>query len=141
MDDALSSMPPQECGFLKGVQHMLKRIAVVICGVGVILMTSGLAAAQVVDKAENKTKAAAHKTGAVLSDAEITTAVKTKLAADKHVSASKIDVDTNDGAVTLNGTVKTAAERSAAARIAHQTKGVKSVTNKLTLEAAATTGT
>jgi len=120
---------------------MLKRIAVVICGVGVILMTSGLAAAQAVDTAQEKTKAAATKTGTVISDAEITTAVKTKLSADKTVGASNIDVDTNNGAVTLNGTVKTAAERSAAARIARQTKGVKSVTNRLTLEAAATTGT
>jgi hyperosmotically inducible protein len=119
---------------------MLKRIAVLICAFGVILMTSGSAAAQAVDTAKEKTKAAASKTGQVLSDAEITTAVKTKLLADKTVSGLKIDVDTNDGVVTLTGPVKTAAERSAAVRIARQTKGVKSVTNKLALETAATTG-
>jgi len=119
---------------------MLKRIAVLICGAGVILMTSGPAAAQAVDTAKEKTKATASKTGQVLSDAEITTAVKTKLLADKTVSGSKIDVDTKDGVVTLNGAVNSAAERNAAVRIAHQTHGVKSVTNHLTLETAATTG-
>src|SRR3954469_11856236 len=97
---------------------MLKRIAVVICGVGVILMTSGLAAAQAVDTAQEKTKAAATKVGAVISDAEITTAVKTKLSADKTVGASNIDVDTNNGAGTLHGTGKRAAGLRPASPIA-----------------------
>jgi len=119
---------------------MLKGMAVLICGAGVILMTSGPAAAQAVEKTKEKTKAAASKTGQVLSDAEITTAVKTKLLADKTVSGLKIDVDTSDGVVTLTGPVNSAAERSQALRLARQTKGVKSVTNKLTLETAATTG-
>jgi hyperosmotically inducible periplasmic protein len=119
---------------------MLKRMAVLICGAGVILMTSGSAAAQAVDTAKEKTKAAASKTGAVLSDAEITAAVKTKLLADKTVGGLKIDVDTTDGVVTLTGPVKSAAERNQALRLARQTKGVKSVTNKLTLETAGTTG-
>jgi hyperosmotically inducible periplasmic protein len=119
---------------------MLKRMAVLICGAGVILMTSGSAAAQAVDTAKEKTKHAVSKTGAVLSDAEITSAVKTKLLADKTVSGSKIDVDTSDGIVTLSGPVRTAAERNQALRLARGTKGVKSVTNKLTLETAGTTG-
>jgi hyperosmotically inducible protein len=119
---------------------MLKWMAVLICAFGVILMTSGSAAAQAVDTAKEKTKAAASKTVEVLTDAEITTAVKTKLLADKTVSGLKIDVDTSDGVVTLTGPVQTAAERSQALRLARQTKGVKSVTNKLTLETAATTG-
>jgi hyperosmotically inducible protein len=119
---------------------MLKRMAVLICGVGVILMTSGPASAQAADTAKDKTQAAVEKTGQVLSDAEITTAVKTKLLADKTVGGLKIDVDTKDGVVTLTGPVNSAAERHAAVRIARETKGVKSVTNKLTLDTAATTG-
>jgi hyperosmotically inducible protein len=119
---------------------MLKRMAVLICGVGVILMTSGPAAAQAVEKTKEKTKAAVSKTGQVLSDAEITTAVKTKLLADKTVGGLKIDVDTSDRVVTLTGPVKSAAERNQALRLARETKGVKKVENKLTLETAATTG-
>jgi hyperosmotically inducible periplasmic protein len=119
---------------------MLKRMAVLICGFGVVAMTSGSASAQATDTAKEKTQATANKTGQVLSDSEITSAVKTKLLADKTVAGLKIDVDTNDGVVTLTGPVNTAAERHAAVRIARETKGVKSVTNKLTLETAATTG-
>jgi hyperosmotically inducible periplasmic protein len=119
---------------------MLKWMAVLICGVGVILVTSGPAAAQVVEKTKEQTKAAASKTGEVLSDAEITTAVKTKLLADKTVGGLKINVDTKDGVVTLTGPVKSAAERSTALRIARETKGVKTVTNNLRLETAGTTG-
>jgi hyperosmotically inducible protein len=120
---------------------MLKWMPVLICGAGVILVTSGSAAAQAVDTAKEKTKAAATKTGEVLSDAEITTAVKTKLLADKTVGGLKIDVDTNNGVVTLTGPVKSAAERTQALRLARETKGVKHVDNKLTLETAGTTGT
>ena len=120
---------------------MLKRVAVLICGAGVILMTSGPAAAQAVEKTKEKTKAAASKTGEFLSDAAITTAVKTKLLADRTVSGLNINVDTTDGVVTLTGPVKTAAERNQALRLARATKGVKHVENKLTLETAGTTGT
>jgi hyperosmotically inducible periplasmic protein len=120
---------------------MLKRLAVLMCGFGVIVMSATAASAQAVDTAKEKTEAAVSKTGQVLSDAEITTAVKTKLLADKTVGGLKIDVDTKDGVVTLTGPVKSAAERSQALRLARETKGVKHVTNKLTLETAATTRT
>jgi hyperosmotically inducible periplasmic protein len=120
---------------------MLKRLAVLMCGFGVIVMSSTAASAQAVDTAKKKTEAAVSKTGQVLSDAEITTAVKTKLLADKTVGGLKIDVDTKVGIVTLTGAVKSAAERNEALRLARETKGVKHVTNKLTLESAATTGT
>jgi hyperosmotically inducible protein len=119
---------------------MLKRMAVLICSFGVILMTSGPAAAQAIDKTKEKTKEAASKTATVLTDAEITTAVKTKLLADKTVGGLKIDVDTSNGVVTLTGPVNSTAERNQALRLARGTKGVKTVENKLTLETAGTTG-
>src|SRR5919202_670460 len=115
---------------------MVKRIAVMICSAGLVLMTSGLAAAQTADTKKEKVKATAVKTGAAVSDAEITTAVKSKITANKTLSGASIDVDTNDGVVTLSGNVKTAAERSRAVRLARQTKGVKRVEDKLTLETA-----
>src|SRR4051812_49090688 len=119
---------------------MLKKLSVVICVLGVALATAGAASAQsATQEAKSTSKAAAHKSAAVLSDAEITTAVKTKLLADKTVGGLKIDVDTKDGVVTLAGPVQSAAERSAALRITRGTDGVKSVVNKLTVEAATTT--
>ena len=70
-------------------------------------------------------------TQAVATDASITAAVKGQLLADKDVAGLKIDVDTNKGIVTLNGTVQTRAEAERAATVARQTKGVTSVVNNL----------
>jgi hyperosmotically inducible protein len=70
---------------------------------------------------------------AVFSDPAITTAVKTKFAADTTVSALKIDVDTSDGVVTLTGQVKSQAERDEALRLARETTGVKNVIDRLTV--------
>jgi hyperosmotically inducible protein len=126
---------------------MLKKLSVVICGLGVVLMSAGLATAQTAtQETKAKTKSAAHKTseatkdaadktGNAMSDAEITTAVKTKLLADKMVGGLKIDVDTSHGVVTLTGPVDSAAERTQAVKLAKGTHGVKSVVSKLTVEA------
>jgi hyperosmotically inducible protein len=76
------------------------------------------------------------------SDPGVTTAVKTKFAADDTVKAYKINVDTKDGVVTLAGTVDTPAAKERAVEIAKATKGVNSVVDELTIEAptAATSG-
>lgn len=76
------------------------------------------------------------------SDPGVTTAVKTKLAADDTVKASKINVETKDGVVTLLGTVDTPAAKERAVELAKATKGVNSVVDELTIEAptAATSG-
>jgi hyperosmotically inducible periplasmic protein len=114
---------------------MTKRLSVVIFGLAVICMTAAAGFAQsATQEVKDKSASAAHKTGAVLSDAEITTAVKSKLLADKTVGGLKIDVDTSNGVVTLTGPVDTAAERSHAMSLARHTHGVKRVVDKLTIE-------
>jgi len=70
---------------------------------------------------------------ATFSDAQLTAAVKAKLAAEPGVSALRIDVDTRDGVVTLKGRVKTAAEKDQALLIARETNGVRSVEDMLTV--------
>jgi osmotically-inducible protein OsmY len=72
-------------------------------------------------------------TGSV-NDATITTAVKSKLAADPGTSAARINVDTSSGVVTLSGSVPTVAERSEAERIARTTQGVRQVINNITVQ-------
>lgn len=120
---------------------MLKRMSVVICSAAVALMTAGPALAQTAtQEAKAKTKASAQKTKAVVSDAEITSAVKSKLLADKTVSGLNIDVDTSNGVVTLSGAVHSGVERAQALRLARNTHGVKSVKNNLKLETTGTTG-
>ena len=76
--------------------------------------------------------------GCSASDPGITTAVKSKLAADERTSAAKIDVDTKERVVTLNGTVPTQAEKAAAEQVAKNTEGVTNVVNNLMVAAAAT---
>src|SRR3954463_16723219 len=61
------------------------------------------------------------------SDTGVTTAVKSKMAADDTVKASEINVDTHNHVVTLNGTVGSQAEKERAALIARNTNGVTAV--------------
>jgi len=76
-------------------------------------------------------KDAAHDTKENVEDAAITSAVKTKFLAEPGVSGLKIDVDTNDGVVTLSGMVKSSAEADKAVSIAQKSTGVKRVVNRL----------
>jgi hyperosmotically inducible periplasmic protein len=85
-------------------------------------------------RAADKSKDAANQTGEVVTDATITSAVKSKLLGDPDVSGLKIDVDTSNGVVTLSGVVNTAAERTEALRLTRETKGVKNVKNNLKLQ-------
>jgi len=81
--------------------------------------------------AKVKSERAADKTGDAVSDAAITSEVKTKFLAEPGVSGLAIDVDTNNGVVTLSGNVKSKAEAAKAMMIARNSKGVKRVVSKL----------
>ncbi len=89
-------------------------------------------------KAEDSTKKgidkAADKISATAQDIAITTSISAALAKDPDLSAIKINVDTKDGAVTLNGPAPTAAARDKAATLAKAVKGVMSVDNKLVVK-------
>jgi hyperosmotically inducible periplasmic protein len=67
------------------------------------------------------------------SDPGITTAVKGKLAADDTVKSYRIDVDTKDRVVTLNGAVDTPVARTRAVELARGTDGVREVVDQLTV--------
>src|SRR6478672_8408658 len=74
------------------------------------------------------------------TDSGITSAVKSKMAADSTVKASEINVDTHNHVVTLNGTVGSAAEKERAVTIARNTKGVNSVVDDLRVGPVGTSG-
>jgi len=63
-----------------------------------------------------------------------TAAVKTQLARDKVSSLTRIDVDTNAGVVSLNGTVESPEQRAQAEQIAKGVGGVKRVINNLQVQ-------
>ena len=69
--------------------------------------------------------------GTTVDDATVTGTVKSKLVADKATNLTRVDVDTNNGTVYLNGTVDSPEQKAKAEQLAWQAKGVKSVVNNL----------
>ncbi len=74
--------------------------------------------------------------GQNIDDANITASVKTNLAAEQTDTLIRIDVDTNDGVVSLNGVVDSIEMKQRAAEVAQRTPGVKNVVNNLQVQAA-----
>ena len=80
-----------------------------------------------------KTADAANRAGEVLSDGALTAKIKSKMALDDLVQARTIDVTTNNGTVTLTGSVRSATEQARAVQLAKETSGVSQVVDKLTV--------
>ncbi|HUP28595.1 MAG TPA: BON domain-containing protein [Usitatibacter sp.] len=74
------------------------------------------------------------ETRATLGDTAITASIKADYLKDPDLSVLRIDVDTTDGVVTLNGTAESDAARKRAEQLAAAQKGVKQVRNYLTLK-------
>jgi hyperosmotically inducible protein len=74
---------------------------------------------------------AVNELGESIGDGALTARIKSKMALDDYVKALDIDVDTNDGIVTLSGTVATAQQRERAVALARETRGVRQVTDRL----------
>jgi osmotically-inducible protein OsmY len=69
--------------------------------------------------------------GRNVDDAALTASVNAALVADKPSNFTRIDVDTTNGVVALNGTVETAEQRARAEQLARRVDGVKRVQNNL----------
>jgi hyperosmotically inducible periplasmic protein len=72
--------------------------------------------------------------GEKIDDTSITTQVKYALLSNKGTSALKTKVSTNEGIVTLSGDATSDAEKSLAAKLTQDVRGVKSVTNNLVVK-------
>jgi len=69
--------------------------------------------------------------GQNVDDAKITSTVKAKLVADKAANLTRIDVDTNNGVVSLNGVVDTPEHKLRAEQLTMEASGVRRVVNNL----------
>jgi len=78
-----------------------------------------------------KAAVTAKKVGETVEEAALTTKIKAKMALDDDVKASAINVTTNGGVVTLEGTVRSKAERDRAISLARETSGVSRVVDRL----------
>lgn len=73
--------------------------------------------------------------GEYVDDATITAQVKAKMADDKDVAATRIQVETMKGVVQLSGFATNETERVRAAQLAAGVKGVKQVQNAIVIRA------
>lgn len=78
----------------------------------------------------------ASETKRTVSDAAITASIKTDFLKDPDLSVLKIDVDTKDGVVTLNGLAADEPAKGRAEKMASAVKGVKEVRNFLVVKRA-----
>lgn len=96
---------------------------------------AGEAIKSAAETAEIKGEKTAANAATLMDDVAITASISADLAKDPDLSALKINVDTKDGKVTLNGPAPTAAAKEKASAIAKLVSGVKSVDNKLVVKA------
>ncbi|NVN91353.1 MAG: BON domain-containing protein [Desulfuromonadales bacterium] len=73
-------------------------------------------------------------TGEKIDDASITAQVKMTLLYHRSTSALNTKVETKHGVVTLHGKAKNASEADLATKFTNDVHGVKSVTNRMTIE-------
>jgi len=78
----------------------------------------------------------ADNTPRAMSDAAITASIKTDYLKDPDLSVFKIDVDTKNGVVTLNGLANDEQSKQRAEKLAGAVKGVREVRNFLVIKRA-----
>ncbi len=81
------------------------------------------------------TERAAGNVASSATDATVTAKVKAQLLADDQIKGTRIDVDTSNGAVTLNGSVASPTQKQRAEQLAMNVEGVKRVQNNLSTTA------
>ena len=72
--------------------------------------------------------------GQYIDDSTITTSVKTKLVVDKVANFTRIDVDTTNRVVSLNGVVESTEQKERAEQLALEVSGVRRVDNNLQIQ-------
>jgi len=81
-----------------------------------------------------KEKAPGETIGEKIDDASITSQVKYALLSHKATSALKTKVTTNEGVISITGEAATDAEKSLVTKLAQDVRGVKSVSNTMTVK-------
>ena len=101
---------------------------VLILGLGVLLATMSVS---------GSVSGQARTVGQIIDDAALVASIKTKLTAEKLSNLMKIDVKSDNGVVTLSGTVDSLERRARAVQIASGVEGVKHVVDNLQVAEAA----
>ena len=72
--------------------------------------------------------------GQNVDDTTISASVKSKLVADRVANLTRVDVDTTNRVVALNGVVESAEQKRRAEELARQVDGVRRVDNNLQVQ-------
>jgi hyperosmotically inducible protein len=116
-----------------GVKSVVDQLRIAPAAQGGKMDRAGDKVAETADKAGDKTASTAKKTGRAIDDGWIKSKIYAQYMADWNtvLDDSDIDIDVDNNAVTLNGTVKSAQAKAKAVSIAKATDGVKSVKDNL----------
>jgi hyperosmotically inducible protein len=110
---------------------MLRKAAIAVTAVSALLVAG---CNRTSDSSPPRTSGAADTTRAAAQatdDAGVTAKVKTALIAASELNSKSINVDTQNGVVTLSGTVPEKVQVERAAQVAQTVGGVKRVDNRL----------
>ncbi|MBL8524730.1 MAG: BON domain-containing protein [Betaproteobacteria bacterium] len=114
----------------KAIDKTNEKVANVGDKVGATVDKAGSTVANVAGSVSDK----AAETTTAINDGTITASINADLVKDPDLSVLKIDVDTREGVVSLNGLVKDEASRLRAGTIASGIKGVRQVNNHLVVK-------
>jgi BON domain len=85
------------------------------------------------DDLKDRAARAALRVDETLAEAALTGKIKAKIALDDTVKSADVHVHSQHGIVTLSGTVNAASQRDRILQLTHETAGVTSVVNEITL--------
>ncbi len=94
----------------------------------------GIKFSDAIDKAGGKLGEQSEKAGVVIDDAEITSKIKAAILAERGLSILQISVRTDNGVVTLSGSVDTQAHSDMAKALSVAVSGVNKVNNQLVVK-------
>lgn len=100
---------------------------------GVTDVENSLTVVKNTDMKKHDSKMMSNDTESDLTDAKITTVITTRYLFDSEVGGTDIDVDTDNGVVTLKGSVESDAEKQLAMEIAKNAEDVREVVDELTV--------
>jgi hyperosmotically inducible protein len=128
-----------ETGVVRGLLVLV--ILLVVVGALYLTQSRGKNVAEVGKDVAVDLEQAAESVRDTSEDALLTAKVKSALALSKTASAFDIDVDSDEGVVTLTGSVASEEARAAVAGIARDTAGVVEVVDRVQIDAGVTPGT
>jgi hyperosmotically inducible periplasmic protein len=121
-----------ESGFVRGALLLL--ILIVIAGALYVVSRRGVDVGETGKSVALDLEQAAEAVRDTSQDAILTTKVKTAIALSKSASTFDIDVDSDEGVVTLTGALPSNEDKAAVLQIARDTDGVFSVVDRIRID-------